>query len=413
MNRPPPPVRPDSDIPPMRLEDIHGALRGDFRRPWGGAFLLVLLLLLGLLYVLSSGPGPGGKTDGAPGDTGASGTSVPIIDPRRREEDLTQQLLQNITANSGETEAPTPADVQLGPVPAGHVRVAAVQIYSVFGDPERNRDRLKGVLEKAAAQHVQIVVLPEGAVPGYADATENRYWTKGKPAAKHFKVESRTEEQEEKTVQYYAVTDPEEDIYFELYDVKSVAEPQAGTSVRFFGELARQHGMYITVPFIEAAGDDYYSAVTLVGPDGKPVLHARKQQLWETGDGYWAKADTAAPIVAETPYGRIGVSFSYGIHRLSQFAQQKAHLVLQCSALYGQDFESIFLSPKYIGAIKQAGFVLVIANWTYHYTPPWEGYGMSRIILSDGRTRRIRIDDKDGMVIADVPCPQPAGSPKP
>ena len=38
----------DDEIPPFRLEDLHGSLRGDYRRPRGGG---LWLLLLGALAV--------------------------------------------------------------------------------------------------------------------------------------------------------------------------------------------------------------------------------------------------------------------------------------------------------------------------------------------------------------------------
>jgi predicted amidohydrolase len=69
-------------------------------------------------------------------------------------------------APGGSDEAPPPA-----------VRVAAVQFHSVMGDPEGNRRRLVPLVERAAAAGAKVVVLPECAVPGYADLTNDVFWT--------------------------------------------------------------------------------------------------------------------------------------------------------------------------------------------------------------------------------------------
>ncbi len=397
-----------SDPPLMRLGELHGALRGDFRRPGGGGWWLLAFALAGLLYLLAaSSDEPRRESERAAavaGDGGAAGATAGRQAWTREEERLRQTLQEEGAPQPVEQPPERPKKPELGPVPPGHVRVAAAQLHSVFGEVERNRRRLAQILEEAAKLDVQIVALPEAAIPGYADVTKDRYWMAQLPDEEDFTIEKRQAETEAgESFTVYAVENREEGVYFELYDVRRVAEPRNGDSVRFFGKLAKEYGMYVTVPFIEKDDGAFYSSVVLVGPEGAPVLHLRKQQLWESGDGYWATPGKGAPPVVDTPYGRLGVNFSYGIRRLASLAKQEVDIVLQCSALYGKGFEGTFLSSEFIGAIKQAGFTLVIANWTYAYTPHWEGYGMSRIILPSGKTRRIRVDDADGMVIADLP----------
>ena len=397
-----------SDPPPMRLGELHGSLRGDFRQPRGGGWWLLALALAGLLYLLAAPSDEpreeSERGEAAAGGGGGAGTTA-VREAWRREEERLRQTLEEEGAPQPVAQPPErPKKPELGPVPPGHVRVAAVQVYSMFGEVERNRRRLAQILKEAAKLDVQIVALPEAAVPGYADVTKDRYWMAQLPDEEEFTIKKREAETEAgKPFTIYAVENREEDVYFELYDLRRVDEPKDGESVRIFGKLAKEYGMYVTVPFIEKDGGTFYSSVVLVGPEGAPVLHIRKQQLWESGDGYWATPGKGAPPVVDTPYGRLGVNFSYGIRRLASLAKQDVDVVLQCSALYGKGFEGTFLSSEFIGAIKQAGFALVIANWTYAYTPHWQGYGMSRIILPSGKTRRIRVDDADGMVIADVP----------
>ncbi len=410
--------QPGSDIPAMRLEDLHGALRGDMRKPWGSAALLFAIAVLVLLTCLGSTDKNRKKTrDGNvisdnTGIPGTTATQLPAIDPRKRDQLLLQQLRQQTspTLTHPSADLSPKKAVRLGPVPEHHVRVAAIQIYSAFGDKEHNLRRIAAVVQQAAGNHVQIIVLPEAAIPGYADPTECTYWTKSRPRAKDKrKIVEHAGTLANRPITFYAVEDAENDIYYELYDIRAVAEPADGASINAIAALAKKYNVYITAPFIEQDGDRFYSSVILVNNHGKPVLHARKHQPWETGDAEWLTPGSGPIKTVDTEYGRIGISFSYDIRRLSVLAAQKTNLVLQCSALYGKDFESIFLSRKFIRAIRRAGFALIIANWIYKYTPPWEGYGMSRIILPNGTTRRIsnKADDKEGMVIADIPIGDP------
>ncbi|MCX7935579.1 MAG: carbon-nitrogen hydrolase family protein, partial [Planctomycetota bacterium] len=165
------------------------------------------------------------------------------------------------------------------------------------------------------------------------------------------------------------------------------------------------------VPILERAGDRFYSASLLVDPEGKAILHWRKTALWSPGDTEWASVGDLQPAVAETPYGRIGLMIGLEYPTLlPKLAEKKADIVLYSCAFYGVNFEAFLRSRRFLDPIKQGGLYLALANWTVRDSAPWwEGYGMSRIVLPTGLTKRIRADRGDGLVIADVPVP-PAAS---
>jgi len=282
-----------------------------------------------------------------------------------------------------------------GPVPAGHVRIAAAQMYSAMGAVAENRQRMAEIIRKAAALEVKIIVFPEACIHGYADIAEGVYWTKG--IARELPLEEKK----------YDERPPSPDDPAEYRAIADVAESADGESVRFVGALAKELDMYITAPILERAGDRFYSASLLIDPQGKAILHWRKTALWSPGDSEWASPGDLLPAVVETPYGRIGLMIGLEYPTLlPKLAGQKVDILLYSCAFYGVNFESFLRSRRFLDPIKQGRIYMALANWTVRDIAPWwEGYGMSRIVLPTGLTKRIRFDRGDGLVIADIPVP--------
>ena len=254
--------------------------------------------------------------------------------------------------------------------PPSRVRVAAVQFYSVMGDVERNRAGLAKLVRQAAARGAKIVVLPEAAVSGYADIDEDVYWTSDEQPKEGFVSVSR------------------------------VAEPADGPSARFFAAIARECSIWLTVPFIEKSGGHFYNTIVLLGPDGAPKIHYRKQHPWTVADPSWmTRGDLGTPVI-DTEYGRLGVMVCYDVNALlPEFAEKSADIVLHCVAWYGPWFD-----VRFNGRVRDAGVTLVLANWTFPEPRGWRGAGASRIVGPDGvEIARIGEDFGDGIVYADLP----------
>lgn len=239
-----------------------------------------------------------------------------------------------------------------------------------MGEVERNRAGLAVLVRRAAAGGAKIVVLPEAAISGYADLERDCFWSRTDPPASGCRFAG------------------------------AVAEGADGVSVRFFSSIARECGIYLTVPFVERAGNVYYNTVVLLGPDGTTRIHYRKQHLWTVADPSWVEPGDRGTPVIDTEYGRIGVMICYDFnYLLPEFAAQRADIVLHCVAWYGPWFE-----PRFNRRVKEAGVTLVLANWTFPDPKEWRGPGGTRVIGPDGNEIvRAPVDTENDIVYADLP----------
>jgi predicted amidohydrolase len=89
-----------------------------------------------------------------------------------------------------------------------------------------------------------------------------------------------------------------------------VAEPIPGPSTEYFGQLARQHNLYIVVSLCERDRHLVYNAAVLLGPDGRLVGKYRKVCLprGEIDDGVAPGNDYP---VFETRFGKVGMMICY------------------------------------------------------------------------------------------------------
>ena len=121
-----------------------------------------------------------------------------------------------------------------------------------------------------------------------------------------------------------------------------VAEPVPGPSTEYFGQLAKQHDLYIVAGLLERDGPLIYNVAVLVGPDGKVVGKYRKVAL--------PRGEIAAGIapgkdypVFPTRFGKVGMMICYDgffpevARRLSnQGAEVIAWPVWGCNPLLGE-----------------------------------------------------------------------------
>jgi predicted amidohydrolase len=89
-----------------------------------------------------------------------------------------------------------------------------------------------------------------------------------------------------------------------------VAEPVPGPSSAYFGNLARQHNLYLVVGLIERDAHLIYNVAALIGPDGALVGKYRKVTL-PRGEVEMGIAPGSEYPVFETRFGKVGMMVCY------------------------------------------------------------------------------------------------------
>lgn len=156
------------------------------------------------------------------------------------------------------------------------VNVAVVNFESVWGDKEKNLNRILGYTECAAKRGADIVVFPELALTDYAGDTENSG---------------------------------------ENMMHRRLAETLPGPSSEAVAELTRRYGIYVIYGLAERDGDKVYNAAAVVGPDGL-IGSSRKMHLpWSEAE--WAERGDK-PFYFESPWGPIGVGICYDTYAFGE-----------------------------------------------------------------------------------------------
>ncbi len=145
---------------------------------------------------------------------------------------------------------------------------AVVNFNPVWGDKDANLSLMKGYIEDAAAQNVDILVFPEMALTDYASSSD--------PASDEYKMPL---EQATTTDSYWA---------------------------KEISAQAAEHDMYIVYGTAEVNPEDaehpYNSAFTAT-PDGDTISYRKIQPV----EGAWCTSGTE-PVIIDTPWGGMGLS---------------------------------------------------------------------------------------------------------
>ncbi|MDB5391575.1 MAG: ramA 5 [Planctomycetaceae bacterium] len=88
------------------------------------------------------------------------------------------------------------------------------------------------------------------------------------------------------------------------------AEPIPGPSTDYFGQLAKQHDLYIVVPIVERDRHLVYNVAVLVGPDGQIVGKYRKVALPRNEIERGVSPGKDYPVF-ETRFGKVGMMVCY------------------------------------------------------------------------------------------------------
>lgn len=167
------------------------------------------------------------------------------------------------------------------------IKVAAVQMYCEAGEVARNLKRGSELIEQAANQGAELLLLPE-LMPGGYTLTEAIWET---------------------------------------------AETMQGRSVCWLQEQASRHGIHLGFSFLEADGSDFYNTFVLTRPDGGIAGRVRKNPPASV-EAYFYKAGND-PHVIETELGRIGVAICYEnllYERLCELSNSSVDIVLSPAA---------------------------------------------------------------------------------
>jgi len=88
------------------------------------------------------------------------------------------------------------------------------------------------------------------------------------------------------------------------------AQPIPGPATDFFGELARQHGLYLVAGLVERDKHLIYNTAVLIGPDGKLIGKYRKVALPRTEIEAGIMPGHDYPVF-DTRFGKVGMMVCY------------------------------------------------------------------------------------------------------
>jgi N-carbamoylputrescine amidase len=150
--------------------------------------------------------------------------------------------------------------------PSGLVTIACLQMQPKFGDVASNVARSLQLIDRAAADGANLVVLPELCNTGYVFASRE---------------------------EAFAIAE----------------EIPAGPTVAAWAKCAARYRLHLVAGICERAGTNLYNSAVVIGPDGY-VGTFRKVHLWNEEALYFEPGDRGFPVF-HTPIGRIGVAICY------------------------------------------------------------------------------------------------------
>lgn len=146
------------------------------------------------------------------------------------------------------------------------VKIASIQMEPAFGDKKANLDKTLRMINEAADNGAQIIVLPELCNTGYM-------------------FNSRAEA-------------------FSLAE-----EVPAGPTSQVWMKVAQERGLYIAAGITEREGNDLYNSAVFVGPEGYIGTH-RKVCLWDEEKIFFEPGNLGNQVF-HTPLGRISLLICY------------------------------------------------------------------------------------------------------
>lgn len=143
------------------------------------------------------------------------------------------------------------------------VRVGAVQMRSEIGKTRENLERAVPLIENAASQGAEVIILPEMAACGYTFSK----------------------------------------------DLWEFAEPMSGRTARWLESTSRWLGVYLGTGLVEAEGGHFYNSYLLAGPEGTIVGRVRKRHA----EFRYVRGGRET-LAVETPLGKVGIGICADTH---------------------------------------------------------------------------------------------------
>ncbi|MBF0370511.1 MAG: carbon-nitrogen hydrolase family protein [Magnetococcales bacterium] len=194
---------------------------------------------------------------------------------------------------------------------------------------------------------------------------------------------------------------------------RHLEDPETGVTVRFLQETAKSLGVWIVGGSITLAIPDSPKAANaslLVGPDG--VIQARydKMHLFDVnlgGGEALRESDFVqagkTPVVAETPFGRLGLVICYDLRfpELFRALSQQGATIFALPAAFtlttGQAHWELLLRAR---AVENFAYLLASAQWGRH-ADGRRTYGHAMVVEPWG-TVTARAPEGDGFILADL-----------
>jgi predicted amidohydrolase len=266
------------------------------------------------------------------------------------------------------------------------VRVAAVQFISLWAKPAENRAAIEPLVREAAKNGAKIVVLPETAVTAYMSHDIRLTWR----------------------VDGWQLTRGLQGV-----SPKEHAETVPGDSTRVFGALAKELGIYLTVPLVEfdPKQEKYFNTLVLMDPTGQIALHYRKLNPWPWAERGWASPGDRGHQFLDTPYGRLGLLICYDINFEPPKLKQNHVDHLLYSIAWVDDPNSTWFTKELPEIARKSDMNIIGANWSVPDQPGWHGYGKSLILLRNGEAAaRVKNDLGNEIIYADLAIPKAAAA---
>jgi predicted amidohydrolase len=146
------------------------------------------------------------------------------------------------------------------------IKLACGQIDCALGEVEANRQKIIAQLRRAARESAQLAIFPECALTGYC--------------------------------------------FESLAEAAAVAEALDGPSAHALVEVCAETGLHAVVGFIERAGDKYYNAAMLVGPQGIVGGYRKVHMPFIGADRFLTPGDEPFRVF-DLPIGRVGINICY------------------------------------------------------------------------------------------------------
>ena len=220
-----------------------------------------------------------------------------------------------------------------------NTNIACAQIDCVLGDPKTNLAKMTSAIRSAAERDAKLVMFPECALTGYA--------------------------------------------YSSLAEAIPFAEKIDGRSSEAIAEVCGETGAYAIVGFIEAAGDKFYNAAMLVGPDGV-VGGYRKVHLPFIGVDRFVTPGDRPFEVFDLPFGKVGMNICYDIS-FPEAARVLKLMGAEMIALITNWPEASWRSPEFVAQTRALeNHVFFAATDRVGTERGWKFIGRSMIVDCNG-----------------------------